>query len=242
MEIEKVENKNSAKRVKALIIAVAAVLIVGGAIAAIFLFTGGKPLSEAIVGKWEYSAEDMSLLTSSVESLIGEGGAEEFEKIAKDKVSYKEFFNFGEGGIFSITVDKNLFVTAQNNLVDALIEYYENNTDAFYEKAGFSKEEFERIGVNESNFKEFLNSLFSDARQSIASKASEFECDEDGDILLFLGGYTVEDDRVSIVSSEGKEYEFTMKATSTELEIKTSNFDVIEGLEGKVFTKVNPGK
>lgn len=234
--MEQLESTKRNKK-KIIIIAVAAVLAVGLAVAAIFIFACGKPLSEAIAGRWEYDVDDLSLLTASLESVLGDEDYDAFNEIVNGKVSFKESFNFSENGYFSITVDKGRFIAVQNQFIDILIDYYSDNMDAFCEKSGFSRAELERVGITESNFKEFISSLFEDTRNTIAEKTLELESDENGGIIMFLGSYTVDGDKVSITSSDGKEYELTMRATKDTLKVKTSTLDIVSGIEGKVLTK-----
>lgn len=178
------------------------------------------PLSSGIVGEWKLAVEGKEAFGNVAESLdkyvTSSGAGIEFPDVT-------EYFTFNEDGTYSITVDSGSMIYSLNTAVSSIIDHYSKHTDEFIEKSGYDREYFEENGINDLNFKDFLETLFQSTRENIAKTINEYEKDENGNVLAAIGRYTVEGSTVKLTlgSDEANETDFGYFKASVRFSVMT---------------------
>ena len=227
------KEKKSPAAAKILLIVAAVALAAALLISVYFLFIKNKPLETAAVGKWKVIQDGSTIVGKTERSMFAALGIEitEAQKVPSD---VREYLLLTEDGKYSVTVDHGDLIGILNRAVDAIITYYVEHPTEFIEKIGLG-EEYDGDGSDLSGekIKQFLNAKMNPIRGDIAKFGEEdYFFDDDGNIIVSEGTYTVSDDRIdfnvdperTLIGMYGDENYVVASASSKKMTVKECAF------------------
>ena len=188
------EKKNTGRKIAVCVAAVA--LVAAICLAVYFLFIKNKPLNEAAVGKWE-AVKDCSTLVGNSQRSIFLSLDIDVSEAQNVPTEARQYLFLTEDGRFVITADTDDLVDLLNKAVDGVIDYYAAHPTEFIEKIGLG-EEYEGDGSDLSGEKirEYMSAKLIPVREKLSGFTENYFLDDDGDVIIAEGTYTVTDDRI----------------------------------------------